>query len=239
MKKLISASIVLVAMLIASTNVNAQNVSNNSVSLDSWETVKLSYTPTTLENDHPSFDWDLNGFSFEYLKGVNIVDNKPIFLEYGVGSEILIRKDKSTTEGYHYDYENGYEEYNIYNKSTTTVVDFYVPVNVGYKLALKDGVTIMPYVGIKAQCNIFGRSVLKTKKEGSSESKKEVGNLFNEDDTNDHNLKRFLFSWYLGATIEKDMWSIGIRHGKCFSDKIMNNTESELMYTSVSVGYYF
>ena len=79
MKKLISAFIVLVAMFAASSNVNAQGVSINSVSLDSWDTIKFSYSPTTISI--LGEDIVFNGFSFEYMQGQNIVDKKPVFLE--------------------------------------------------------------------------------------------------------------------------------------------------------------
>lgn len=226
MKKLISASIVLVAMFAASSNVNAQDVSINSVSLDSWDTIKFSYSPTTLSSKGE--DIDLNGFSFEYMRGQNIVDNKPIFLEWGIGTEILNYTDE---------YSEDFDGYRIYIEDKITIADIYIPVNIGYKLALIDNTIIMPYVGIKAQYNWYGRSASDVSSELFSNS--EEYDLFSKSEMDGSTLKRALVSWHIGATIEMDTWSIGIRYGKCFSDEIINHLDTELIYTSISVGYYF
>ena len=226
MKKLISASIVLVAMFAASSNVNAQDVSINSVSLDSWDTIKFSYSPTTLSSKGE--DIDLNGFSFEYMQGQNIVDNKPIFLEWGIGTEILNYTDE---------YSEDYDGYRVYMEEKITIADIYIPVNIGYKLALNDNTIIMPYVGIKAQYNWYGRSAYDLSSELFSNS--EEYDLFSKSEMDGSTLKRALVSWHIGATIEMDTWNIGIRYGKCFSDEIINHLDTELIYTSISVGYFF
>lgn len=226
MKKLISASIVLVAMFAASSNVNAQDVSINSVSLDSWDTIKFSYSPTTLSSKGENID--LNGFSFEYMQGQNIVDNKPIFLEWGIGTEILNYTDE---------YSEDYDGYRVYMEEKMTIADMYIPVNIGYKLALNDNTIIMPYVGIKAQYNWYGRSAYDLSSELFSNS--EEYDLFSKSEMDGSTLKRALVSWHIGATIEMDTWSIGIRYGKCFSDEIINHLDTELIYTSISVGYFF
>ena len=57
------AAMFLIASLATPSNANAQNSSGNVVSLDSWETIKLSYSPTTFESI--TDDMDFNGFSFE------------------------------------------------------------------------------------------------------------------------------------------------------------------------------
>lgn len=226
MKKLISASIVLVAMFAASSNVNAQDVSINSVSLESWDTIKFSYSPTTLSSKGE--DIDLNGFSFEYMQGQNIVDNKPIFLEWGIGTEILNYTDE---------YSEDYDGYRVYMEEKITIADMYIPVNIGYKLALNDNTIIMPYVGIKAQYNWYGKSAYDLSSELFSNS--EELDLFSKSEMDGSTLKRALVSWHIGATIEMNKWSIGIRYGKCFSDEIINHLDTELIYTSISVGYFF
>ena len=230
MKKLISASIVLVAMFAASSNVNAQDVSINSVSLDSWDTIKFSYSPTTLSYKSYMGEYiDLNGFSFEYMQGQNIVDNKPIFLEWGIGTEILNYTDKYSSVDY--------DGYRVYTEEKITIADTYIPVIIGYKLALNDNIIIMPYVGIKAQYNWYGRYTYDLSSELSSNSKEY--DLFSKSEMEGSTLKLALVSLHIGATIEMDTWSIGIRYGKCFSNEIIKHLDTELIYTSISVGYYF
>lgn len=226
MKKSILAAMLLIASLAAPSNANAQNSSDNAVSLAPWETIKLSYSPTTLESIDD--DMDFNGFSFEYIKGQNVVDNKPIFLEYGIGAEILNYTDE---------YSEYYEGYRINVEETINIADIYIPVNLGYKIALNDSTIIMPYVGIKAQYNVYGQSAVNVSVDGYSES--EERDLFSKGEMDGSTLKRALVSWHIGATIEMNKWSIGIRYGKCFSDEIINHLDTELIYTSISVGYIF
>lgn len=227
MKKLISAFIVLVAMFAASSNVNAQGVSINSVSLDSWNTIKFSYSPTTISI--LGEDTDLNGFSFEYMHGQNIVDNKPVFLEWGIGAEILNYTDEDS------DYFDGYC---IYSEDKITIADMYIPVNIGYKLALNNNTIIMPYVGIKAQYNLYGKETIDVSVDEYYEEDEEL-DFFSTSDMDGSTLKRALVSWHIGATIEMDTWSIGIRYGKCFSDEIRNHLDSKLTSATISIGYFF
>lgn len=227
MKKLISAFIVWVAMFAASSNVNAQGVSINSVSLDSWNTIKFSYSPTTISI--LGEDTDLNGFSFEYMQGQNIVDNKPVFLEWGIGAEILNYTDEDS------DYFDGYR---IYSEDKITIADMYIPVNIGYKLALNNNTIIMPYVGIQAQYNLYGKETIDVSVDEYYEEDEEL-DLFSTSDMDGSTLKRALVSWHIGATIKMDTWSIGIRYGKCFSDEIINHLDSELTSATISIGYFF
>lgn len=226
MKKLISAFIVLVAMFAASSNVNAQGVSINSVSLDSWDTIKFSYSPTTISI--LGEDIVFNGFSFEYMQGQNIVDNKPVFLEWGIGAEILNYTDE---------YSDYYDGYRVYSEDKITIADMYIPVNIGYKLALNNNTIIMPYVGIKAQYNLSGKETVDVSVEGYSAS--EEYDLFSTSDMEGSTWKRAWISWHIGATIEMNTWSIGIRYGKCFSDEIEKHHDSELTSATISIGYFF
>lgn len=226
MRKSILAAMLLIASLAAPSNANAQNSSDNAVSLAPWETIKLSYSPTTLESK--TDDIDFNGFSFEYIKGQNVVDNKPIFLEWGIGAEILNYTDE---------YSGDSDGYRVDMEEKITIADMYIPVNIGYKLALNDNTIIMPYVGIKAQYNWYGRYAYDLSSELFSNS--EECDLFSKSEMDGSTLKRALVSWHIGATIEINKWSIGIRYGKCFSDEIINHLDTELIYTSISVGYFF
>lgn len=220
------AAMILIASLAAPSNANAQNSSGNAVSLDSWETIKLSYSPTTFESIDD--DMDFNGFSFEYIKGQNVVDNKPIFLEWGIGAEILNYTDE---------YSEYYEGYRINVEETINIADIYIPVNLGYKIALDDSTIIMPYVGIKAQYNVYGQSAVNVSVDGYSES--EERDLFSKSEMDGSTLKRVWVGWHIGATIEMNKWSVGIRYGKSFNDKVINDIYSKVAATTISVGYFF
>ena len=220
------AAMFLIASLATPSNANAQNSSGNVVSLDSWETIKLSYSPTTFESI--TDDMDFKGFSFEYIKGQNVVDNKPIFLEWGIGAEILNYTDEDSEY---------YEGYRINVEEAINIADIYIPVNIGYKLAINNNTTIMPYVGIKAQLNIFAEERMEVS--AGTYSEEETLNLFDREDMGDNYVKRVWVGWHIGATIEMNKWSVGIRYGKSFNDKVINDIYSKVAATTISVGYFF
>ena len=231
MKKSIMAAMLLIASLATSSAVMAQSASDSPISLDSWETVKFSYSSSTLEFDniYDIDDMDFNVFSFEYLEGYNIVDNKPVFLEWGIGAEVMNTKDEESA------YIDGTS---ISAETRTTIVDFYIPVNIGYKLAINNNTTIMPYVGIKAQLNIFGEEEMKVS--AGTYSEEETIDLFDKKDMGSNTLKHGWLGWHIGATVEGNNWSIGVRYGQSITDEFLNKIDDcKLSSVTVSVGYFF
>lgn len=225
------AAMLFIASLAAPSKANAQNSLNTSISLDSWKTIKFSYSSSTLEFDniYNIDDMDFNVFSFEYLEGYNIIDNKPVFLEWGIGAEVMNMKDEESAiiEGTY-----------IAAETSTTIVDFYIPVNIGYKLAINNNTTIMPYVGIKAQLNIFAEERMEVS--AGTYSEKETINLFDRKDMGDNYVKHGWLGWHIGATVEINNWSIGVRYGKSITDEFINKIDDcKFTSTTVSVGYFF
>ena len=173
---------------------------------------------------------DFNVFSFEYLSGYNIVDNQPIFLEWGVGAELMKNEDEEST------YIDGTK---VSVESKTSIVDFYIPINIGYKLAVNNNATIMPYVGLKAQLNIFAEESIKATAGAYSVS--EDYDLFDQKDMGDNTLNHGLLSWHLGATVDmNNKWSLGVRYSSNITKEVLNDIDDcKLSSVTVSVGYFF
>ena len=232
MRKSILAAIIFIASLVVPSTVLAQNSWQNTVSLDSWETIKFSYSSSTLEFDniYDIDDMDFDVFSFEYLEGYNIVDNQPIFLEWGVGAEFMKNEDEEST------YINGTS---VSVESKTSIVDFYIPVNIGYKVAVNNNTTIMPYVGLKAQLNIFAKESIKAKAGVYSAS--EEYDLFDTKDMGDNTLNHGFLSWHLGATVDmNNKWSLGVRYSSNITKEFLNDIDDcKFSSFTVSVGYFF
>lgn len=142
------------AMIAIATTASAQFANNGSskgggfsagsASTDDYSRFKVSYIVATPSLDtHYSYDVEsLNGVSVEYLFGKNIVQNMPVFLEYGINA----------TWGMHTESDDYYSDYDV----TQNYLNITVPINIAYKLALNDDLTIEPHVGVGARFNALG-----------------------------------------------------------------------------------
>ncbi len=208
------------------------NLLSNPVPMEPYGKFNLSYSPTTLEFDksYDMDDWDFEGYSIEYVSGSNAIEGMPVFLEWGVGVELLTMNDKE---------RGSYEGYDYKITAKTNIWDLYVPVNLGYKVALKDNIVVMPYVGIKAQWNVSGKQVIEYDIDGI-DSDEEEASLFDEDEWGDATLKRAWLGWHIGATVEVNKWNFGVRYGSSFTDEFFEDIdECTLSTTSITVGYFF
>lgn len=231
-KGILTASVLLFSLMVSAQTNPLSNLLSNPVSMDGWTSINVSYSPTTLEFDssYDMDDWDFEGYSIEYVSGSNVVEGMPVFLEWGAGFELLTMSDKES---------GSYEGYDYKITSKTNITSLYVPVNLGYKLALKDDITIMPYVGIKAQLNLSGKQVVEVDIDGI-DSEEEEASLFDEDEWGDSTLKRFWLGWHIGATVQLDKWSVGVRYGSSFTDEFFEDIdECTLTTTSISIGMRF
>lgn len=257
MKKLLLSVSLLAVSLVASAQVSF-------TFNEAWSGARLSYVPTTLDYDGGS-DTDFKGLSLEYFKGFGIIEDMPVFLEVGAGLEWLNWNDETdkfdaTIDGK--DYEYSY-------KSALNIVSLDVPVNVGYKFALQDNITIMPYIGLKARFNMIakqaswikGKDYAKAREEEMEKylgsdwkdkyeqlygeeykdpSKRDGVNMFDEDKVGKQTLKRFLLGWQIGATATYNQYSLSISYGSCFTDEIINGIDDcSFGGTTISVGYTF
>lgn len=208
------------------------NLLSNPVPMEPYTKFNFSYAPTTLEFDksYNMDDWDFEGYSVEYVSGSNVIDGMPVFLEWGVGIELLTMSDKES---------GSYEGYGYKITSKTNIWDLYVPVNLGYKVAMKENIIVMPYVGIKAQWNVSGKRVTEYDIDGI-DSDEEEASLFDEDEWGDATLKRAWLGWHIGATVEVNEWSFGVRYGSSFTDEFFEDIdECALTTTSLTIGMRF
>lgn len=237
MKKYLLTVCLLATTLVASAQFATSSGSSMGAtsSVEEWSGFRFSYVPTTLEfdDDWDTDDWDFKGFSLEYVKGFGIMDNMPLFLEVGAGIEWLNWSESDSEDEDYYEYE-WKESLNIFSVS--------VPVNLGYKVALNENLTIMPYVGLKARIGLSAtlKGSYEVSYDGETEEDEETLNLYNKDDTDDETLKRFLLGWQIGATATYNNLSFGVNFGSCFTDEIINEIDKcKLSSTTITVGINF
>lgn len=231
-KSILTASLLLFSLISFAQSNPLSTLLSNPVSMEPYAKFNFSYSPTTMEFDssYDMDDWDFEGYSVEYISGSNAIEGMPVFLEWGVGVEWLTMSEKESGSLGEYDYKS---------TAKTNIWDLYVPVNLGYKIALKDNIIVMPYVGIKAQWNISGKHVFEYDIYGIDSDEVEM-NLFDEDEWGDATLKRTWLGWHIGATVEVNKWNFGVRYGSSFTDEFFEDIdECALTTTSISVGYFF
>lgn len=235
MKKIFLSACLLATSLMASAQFATSNSSFTGAtsSVEGWSGFRFSYAPTTLEFTYTGGeDFDLNGFSFEYVKGFGIIDNIPLFLEVGAGIEWLNYTDTES---------DSYEGLKYEIKDAMNLLSVNVPVNLGYKVALDENITIMPYVGLKARLGLSATEKVSAKLSYEGETKKEdeTTNFYDEDDMGDATLKRFLLGWQAGVTATYNNISLGVNYGSCFTDEVFNEVDSKLGATTITVGINF
>lgn len=128
---------------------SSRSFSGSSASTDDYFRVKLSYDFAT-----PTFDthysYDVNtfvGLSLEFLEGKCISQNMPLFFEYGM-NVTWSTLTESDDYGYSYYYSDDV---------TTNIIHFTIPLNIAYKFAVNEGLTIEPHVGVHTRFNALGR----------------------------------------------------------------------------------
>lgn len=167
--------------------------SNNSSSLENWQSIKISYLPTSIDGDGGG-EIDFNGVLVSYLKGYAISQDMPLFIETGLGASWIGGEIEDTGV-----------DLNFFSLN--------VPVNFGYKYAFNDKCSIAPFVGITLRGNIFGNY----KFEGESL------NAFDEDEVGEElKLKRFNFGWQVGLGVNINSLYIGASYGSDFNEIIEN-----------------
>lgn len=237
MKKLFLSVSLLATSLMASAQFATGNggSSFNSASTEGWSGVRFSYVPTTLEydKDYGIDDVDFNGFSLEYFKGFGIMSDMPVFLEVGAGIEWLRYSDSES---------GGYDGIEFEITETDNIFSLNIPVNLGYKFSLSENVTVMPYVGLKANLGLSAKQKISVEAsyDGETEEESEDYSWYDEDDMGDNTLKRFFLGWQVGATATYNQYTFSVNYGSYFTDEIYNKIDDcKLGWTTISVGYTF
>lgn len=237
MKKFLLTACLLATSVIASAQFATSNNSKSSKSIkpnNSYNSIRLSYSSDiSLKSNSSNLEgllydlfFDFKGLSLEYTKSANISNQLPIFLEIGIGADWI----NYTTSDKWDDEDGKYKE-----KYAVNIWKAYVPINVGYKIALDNHLSIMPYVGVRTHFCIAGNDIYTYNydyyEENSwykDEEGKDVDKLFDNNDL----FARLLFSWQIGvnAAINEKL-HIGIN-----SEQPLGNGFNA---TTISVGYNF
>ena len=249
MKKYLLAVCLMTTSLMASAQFvtsGGNKMMGSTSSTEGYNSFHFSYSPTTIDAGTIGAIAgalgmslpQLNGFSLEYTRGINIVNDLPLFLEVGAGVKLQNATSSSEEEDDMYIYKYKY---------SLNVASLYIPLNVGYKIAITEDFAIMPYVGLMTQFNLSATATDSYEYDYhkqyedwyEDESGKESHNLFNKKVMGENTFRRLFFGWQVGANITIKDFHIGANYGTTLG-RIVNNLEGvKLKGANISIGYNF
>ncbi len=191
---------------------------------------------STLYNEDGDKGATFNGLSVQYVHGWNITD-RPLYIEAGL----------NVTMGFHnvlayenFDGDGGDLKYK-YTKMSVAV-----PVNVAYRIACGDGISVVPYTGINFKVNVLGN--LKMSYDGKYDDAWDivVDELYDGDDSfslfdkdyigKDAQWKRFQMGWQIGCGLNYKAFYVGLEYGIDFISLAKKLNTSHL---GINLGYNF
>ena len=209
MKKL---SIIAVMLLVATT-ASAQFANSNATRTatttqvakstnEGYNRFEFSYNPTfAVYQDGWTYDGSafqtLNGFTFGYLRGINLAKSLPLYLE--VGGQINYSFDLSIEDEY---------------TTNLSYMNLSVPVNVSYRIKFgNSNISFQPYTGFYLKANLLGQySVLDNDGDYDSIS------FFDKDEVNEDIVyNRIQVGWQAGVGFNFNKFYVGLKYGVDFN----------------------
>ncbi|MBQ6693863.1 MAG: porin family protein [Bacteroidaceae bacterium] len=216
--KYLLASFMLMAATAASAQFANQSSQSSASAADAWQSLKISYSSYTIDEDGADLD-PASSLTLGYAKSFAISQNLPLFVETGVNAsytfgEVLSEKDD-------------------YVKSTASVSMFTVgiPVNLGYKFAINDEVSIFPYAGINLKYHLKGEIEIEAK--GYGESVSETLDMFDSDEGDGD---KFQYGLQIGANLNYKKFIVGVSYGFELNE-IMEDTKTNALTLTLGVNF--
>ena len=153
----------------------------------------------------------------------------PLYLDYGANLTYMFGS-----------YSDEYKEdgYKVEYKTAVNMASVNVPVAVTTPFKV-DQYTILPYVGLNARLNLFGKLTESAEASGYGEtlSESDSVNLFDVDDMDDYPVKRFQVGLNLGVNVQFDNYTVGLGYIKDFAPAFDAASITAFFSTSVvSIG---
>lgn len=194
--------------------------SSSSTDTEDYNRVSITYNNIDLSPDGGD-GFGLNGVGVDYIHGFSLSSELPLFIETGA---------KFTAAFHSESLDDGYEDFDM----KYTFMSLAVPVNVAYKFAIGEDMSIQPYAGLNFKFNVVGK--IKASYDGDSES----WSVFDKDDMDELEMgdtwKRFQLGWHIGAGLNYKQFYVGLSYGTDFI-KIAKKTNTGTF--AVGVGYNF
>lgn len=191
--------------------------------------VKFTYSPMTMDGGNFFEDKDemeLNGLSLAWTQSRAILQNLPLYVEYGLGLQYSFKTDSQKIG----------DEYDSYNyKFSLNALSIKVPVGIMYRLQIpQTGVAIMPYAGFDFGCYALGKYKVEVSYEG--ETDEEEVDMFNEEEVG---ANRFICDWHIGAKLAFNKFFVGVAYEGPIAKLYDEEIEIKMSQVNISVGINF
>lgn len=205
--------LLLLAFIGLTTSVFGQDV------MSGYNRIYVGYTGIKTHFDFDDADnWSYPGFSIGYLRGINLTQKLPLYLEVGGALQFNRYSESETEYGYTFDYKE-------------TLLGLNIPVSLVYRFNITDDFAISPDFGFNFRLNLMGKG--KEEYDGESED----CNLFSKDDMGeDGTYNRFQVGWHIGVGFDYKALHLGVDWGTDFNE-IAEKTK--LRTTYVTLGWNF
>ncbi len=208
MKKAIILSSVILAGI---STTMAQNADT-----DDYSRFELSYAATKFS--FQNLDENTNGFSAGFLWGDNISADLPLFVEYGFNLTYVIGKDEASDASFGT------------AKETDKFLNVALPLNLAYKIALADNVSLVPFAGLNFKVNLVGKAEMEATGYSS------VTLDFFDDEDVENTAKRFQLGANVGIGLNINNLYVGYRFQPDFFEYV-DNMKTKTHYISLGVNF--
>jgi len=226
------------------TNNNASNFFKQMPS-DDYGRFYVGYNPVKIKWAEDQSGWEeelpfKHGITVGYLHASNIVNNIPLYIEYGANFLYSFGKEEDSDRN---DYASAKWVCNV------NMYSLNVPVNLALRLSFnKDKVALTPYLGLNFRFNVAGNTKCEYEYDSDYGSDKESykANLFDSsydgEAMGDYAFKRFQAGFNCGVNLNFKSFSLGVGYVADFS-KIANYEDGDyvgkLGVTTLSLGITF
>ena len=217
MKLFIAAAMLAVCGTASAQFSNTSKSGGSGTGVTDWNAISFEYAPGNFTYDYEDAkDQSFTGLSLSYTHGFAVSKSAPIFIETGLGVQYSFYKE---------DFEDDESE-------KLNMFSLKVPVSFGYQFDLADGkIALAPYAGIDLRYNLSG----KLKYESDDWSYK--ADLFDKDEMDGDEWKRFQIGWHIGAKCTfSQKYTLGIAYGADFSE-IAKKTKTNAFRISAGIRF--
>ena len=217
MKLFIAAAMLAVCGTASAQFSNSSKSGGSGTGVTDWNAISFEYAPGNFTYDYEDAkDQSFTGLSLSYTHGFAVSKSAPIFIETGLGVQYSFYKE---------DFEDDVSE-------KLNMFSLKVPVSFGYQFDLADGkIALAPYAGIDLRYNLSG----KLKYESDDWSYK--ADLFDKDEMDGDEWKRFQIGWHIGAKCTfSQKYTLGIAYGADFSE-IAKKTKTNAFRISAGIRF--
>ena len=183
---------------------------------DNYSRFELSYASTKFS--YQNLDDDTNGFSAGFLWGDNLSANLPLFVEYGFNLTYVIGKDEAS------------DTYYGTAKETDKFLNVALPLNLAYKIALADNVSLVPFAGLNFKVNLVGKA------EMEATGYSNVTLDFFDDEEVENTAKRFQLGANVGLGLNINNVYVGYRFQPDFIEYV-DNLKTKTHYISLGLNF--